>query len=280
MGRKKLDLRGSVVAITGGSGGLGRATAQELARRGARVAILDLDQAASEAAAREIGGVEIARGWAVDVRSLAALETAMADVDHHFGQIDVVVAGAGIGNLIAPLRESDPASFERVIDINLVGVWRTFKAAEPYVAKRRGHLLAVASMASFLHSPLHGSYTASKAGVWAMCNSLRLELRESNVTVGTLHPAFFATPMTDGIAGDPVASKVWDNFEGVFSLIPIEDVVTSLVDGIERRQQQIVCPKKLTLARLAPGLIRPMIERSYPRANVAAAIAAYRKASV
>ena len=64
--------------------------------------------------------------------------------------------------------------FDRVIDINLNGVWRTFRAALPHVQKQQGYLLAISSMGAFFHSPLQSSYTASKAGVWALCDSLRL----------------------------------------------------------------------------------------------------------
>ncbi|MFL6131761.1 MAG: SDR family NAD(P)-dependent oxidoreductase, partial [Nocardioidaceae bacterium] len=269
----KLDLAGRTAVITGGAGGLGRATAHELVKRGARVGLLDLSAESAAAAAAELGEKKVAASWRVDVRDLASVEEAMAAAAEHFGGIDVVVAGAGIGNVVAALDATRPEDFERVIDINLTGAWRTFRAGAPYVIKERGHLLAIASMASFLHSPLHGSYTASKAGVWAMCNSLRLELRQSGVTVGSVHPAFFRTPMIDEVLEDAVARKVWNDFKGVFEVLSIDDVVPAIVRGIERRSQQIVIPKKLRMASIAPGAMRPLVERmGYPDQNIREAI--------
>ncbi len=268
----KLDLAGRTVVITGGAGGLGRETAREVVRRGAHVALLDLSADAATAASEKIGSSDVAAGWQADVRDLASIENAMAAAAQHFGRIDVVVAGAGIGNVIGPLDTTRPEDFERVIDVNLTGAWRTFRAAAPFVIEQRGHLLAIASMASFLHSPLHSSYTASKAGVWAMCNSLRLELRQSGVSVGSVHPAFFRTPMIDEVLNDPVALKIWNDFKGVFEVLSIDDVVPAVVDGIERRTQQLVVPRKLGVARIAPGGMRPLVERSYPDKNIQEAI--------
>lgn len=108
----------------------------------------------------------------------------MTDAAEHFGRIDIVIANAGIDTM-APMASIDPAAFERVIDINLTGVWRTFRAALPDVQTHQGYLLAVSSMAAY--SPLQASHTASKAGVWAMCDSIRLEVRHLGVGVGSAH---------------------------------------------------------------------------------------------
>lgn len=95
---------------------------------------------------------------------------------------------------VAPMATLNPAAFERVIDINLTGVWRTFRAALPHVSGHGGYLLAISSLAAFAHSPLQSSYTASKAGVWAMCDSS-------------------------------------GNDKGLFKMIPIETVVDAIVTG-------------------------------------------------
>lgn len=269
----KLSLSGRTVVITGGAGGLGQAVARELIERGARVGLLDLSAENASAAASELGDIDVVAGWQVDVRDLSSVEAAMATAAEHFGGIDIVVAGAGIGNVIGSIDATRAEDFERVVDINLTGAWRTFRAAAPYVIEKRGHLLAIASMASFLHSPLHSSYTASKAGVWAMCNSLRLEMRQSGVTVGSVHPAFFRTPMIDEVRDDAVALKVWNNFTGPFALISVEEVVSEIIRGIEHRSQQVVIPKKLKIAGIAPGALRPLIERiGYPNRNIRDAI--------
>jgi NAD(P)-dependent dehydrogenase (short-subunit alcohol dehydrogenase family) len=195
------------------------------------------------------------------VRDLASLEAAAAGAAEHFGRLDIVIANAGVDTM-APMATLEPAAFERVIDINLTGVWRTFRAALPHVQPHRGYLLAISSMAAFVHSPLQGSYTASKAGVWAMCDSIRLELRSLGVGVGSAHPTFFRTPMMDDVVADPAGRELWGgNDKGLWKMIPLQTVTAGIVDGIERRADQIIIPKTLTLTAKAPGLFRLLIER-------------------
>ncbi len=198
------DLEDRVVAITGSTGGLGSAVAKALVAKGAKLALFDLDGAATAAQAKALGDDRQARGWPVDVGSLASLETAMDETARHFGGIDVAIANAGI-MAVESILTADPGRFERVVDVNLNGVWRTFRTALPHVQPREGYLMAISSMAAFVHSPMQAPYTASKAGVWAMCDSIRLELRHLGVGVGSVHPTvfFFATPMMDVIHTGP-----------------------------------------------------------------------------
>ncbi|GAA2491155.1 SDR family NAD(P)-dependent oxidoreductase [Streptomyces longisporus] len=257
----RYDLAGRTVVLTGSTGGLGIALANALRDRGANLALLDLDAEAAQAQAEELGGDTVARGWGVDVRDLAGLQTAMHEAAAHFGRLDVAVAGAGIDTM-APLATIDPAAYERVIDVNLNGVWRTFRAALPHVEARRGYLLAISSMAAFVHSPLQISYTASKAGVWAMCDSLRLEVRHLGVGVGSVHPTFFRTPMMDDVTADPAGHALWGgNSKGLWKMVPLEKVIAGIVRGIERRADRVVVPRSLTLTANAPGLFRPILER-------------------
>ncbi len=257
---KKYELKDRVIVITGSTGGLGQAAAQALHDKGAKLALLDLDLNSVQAQARAFGRADKAAGWVADVCSLESLETALAHVAQHFGRIDVVIAGAGVGTADA-LELIDPKAFERTIDINLVGVFRTFRAALPYVKSTQGYLLAVSSMAAFVHGPLNGHYAASKAGVWAMCDSLRLEVKHHGIQVGTLHPTFFQTPMMDAVKADPVASMVWNGNTGIWKYVPIEEVIAGLVDGIQQRRDIIVVPRNNTLVARAPGLMRTLIER-------------------
>jgi NAD(P)-dependent dehydrogenase (short-subunit alcohol dehydrogenase family) len=257
----KYDLADRTVAITGAAGGLGADLAEALAAKGARIALLDLNPDAVCELADHLGGDSVARGWRADVRDLDNLDQVMTEVAAHFERLDVVVAGAGIGSAIGPIPGTTHEEWERTIDVNLNGVWRTFKAALPHVAYQRGHLLAVASMASFIHSPLHAPYSASKAGVLALCNSLRPELRQFGVTVGSAHPSFFRSLMVDEVLDDPVARSVWHDFGGLFKLVPREVVVQAIVKGIERRAEQIVVPKRFAVTAKAPGLFRPPVER-------------------
>jgi NAD(P)-dependent dehydrogenase (short-subunit alcohol dehydrogenase family) len=169
-----------------------------------------------------------------------------------------------------------PEAFDRVIDINLNGVWRTFRAALPHVRQRQGYMLAISSMAAFVHSPLQAQYTASKAGIWAMCDSVRLEVRRLGVGVGTIHPTFFATAMMDEVLADPAGVKIWGgNSKGLWKMVPLQAVVDGVIRGIERRKDLIVIPSKNGLVARAPGLFRRSIERvGFNDRDIEAAIAA------
>lgn len=256
----KYNLKDKVVVITGSTGGLGSAVAKALSHKGAKLALLDLNAERVEHQANALGGSKLAAGWSVDVRSLASLEQAMRQVVEHFGKIDVVIANAGIGSPES-LQHMAPETFERTIDINLVGVFRTFRAAIPYVKQTQGYLLAISSMAAFVHSPLNTHYTSSKAGVWALCDSLRLELKADNIGVGSFHPTFFQTPMMDAVQANPAGQAVWNGNTGIWKYVPIETVVADLVTGIEQRKSMIIVPKNNKLVALAPGLLRQLIER-------------------
>ena len=257
----RYPVTGRTVVITGSSGGLGSALAEALRARGANLALLDLNLGATTAQAQQLGGDTVAKGFRADVCDLTSLQAAMTDAAEHFGRIDIVIANAGIDTM-APMASLDPAAFERVIDINLTGVWRTFRAALPHVQPHQGYLLAVSSMAAFVHSPLQASYTASKAGVWAMCDSIRLEVRHLGVGVGSAHPTFFRTPMMDDVVADPAGRELWGgNEKGLWKMVPMQTVIGGIVDGIERRANQIIVPKTLTLTAKAPGLFRPLLDR-------------------
>lgn len=269
----RYHVKGRTVAITGSTGGLGSEVARALRDRGARLALLDLNREALEAQALELGGHDVARGWVTDVRDMLTIERALAEAKDHFGRIEVVVANAGV-ECMAPMSHLSPETFERVIDINLNGVWRTFRAALPHVAEQRGYLLAISSMAAFIHSPLQGPYTASKAGVWALCDSTRLEVRHLGVDVGSAHPTFFRTAMMDNVHADPAGMRLWGgNKKGLWKMVPRATVVDDIVTGIERRSSMIVCPKRNALFARIPGLVRPLVDRvGFPGRTVPDAI--------
>ncbi|WP_353109842.1 SDR family NAD(P)-dependent oxidoreductase, partial [Gordonia sp. (in: high G+C Gram-positive bacteria)] len=203
----RYELSGRTVVLTGSTGGLGAALATELHARGANLALLDLHAEAVQDQATSFGPDSVARAWTVDVRDLTSIQTAVDEAAEHFGRIDVVIANAGVGSM-ASIETLDPTAFERVVDINLTGVWRTFRAAVPHVKRQRGYLLGISSMAAFVHSPLNGPYVASKAGVWALADATRLELRHHGVDVGSAHPTFFETPMMDDVHADPAGRRL------------------------------------------------------------------------
>lgn len=253
------QLAGRTVLITGAGGGLGSNLAKALHEKGCNLALLDLDLPRVEDLARQLGGPGRAQAWRADVCDLKSLEDAFAAAEAHFGRIDIVVANAGI-ELIQSVADGDPARFESLIDINLTGVWRTYRTAIPYVQKHRGYLLGISSMASFIHSPLQSGYTASKAGVWALSNSLRLEMRPHGVGVGTLHPTFFNTPMHEEMLKNPAGETLWGGHRREpFKMVERDDVIAAAVGAIQKRSLTVTVPAGNAVAALAPGLLRGVI---------------------
>jgi len=257
----RLDLPGKTVAITGGGGGLGGSLARALRAHGANVALLDLTADGVQAQAARLGGDRYARGWAVDVRDFDAQEQVFAEVAEHFGGIDVVIAGAGVLGPLQTVGATDPADWDRVIDINLNGAWRTLKAAAPHVEATGGHLVAVSSMVAYIHPPLLASYAASKAAVAAMADAVRLELRAVGVTVGSVHPVIFRTPMIGDALSSPAAVELVKDFTGAFRTVDLETVVDEIVRGIERRAKRTVIPRQHRATPFIPGFTQAVIER-------------------
>jgi len=172
-----------------------------------------------------------------------------------------VVAGAGV---LGPLRTIGPTSaqdWDPVIDINLGGVWRTFKAATPHVVRGGGHLMAISSMIAYIHPPLLGSYAASKAGVAALCDVVRLEMRAFGVTVGSVHPVIFRTPLIGDALSGPAATELVRDFTGVFKTVPLQTVIAETVRAIERRSPRVTVPRRHRAAALIPGLAQSVLEK-------------------
>ncbi|MHB8452112.1 MAG: SDR family NAD(P)-dependent oxidoreductase, partial [Mycobacteriales bacterium] len=126
-----------------------------------------------------------------DVTDRTALTAAVDSAAGRLGGLDVVVANAGV-QAFGSVAGLDPEVFERVVAVNLLGSYHTLRAGIPHVRERRGYLLAVSSMAMAVHSPLQAHYNASKAGLAALADSLRLELAPDGVAVGVAHPTFVA----------------------------------------------------------------------------------------
>jgi NAD(P)-dependent dehydrogenase (short-subunit alcohol dehydrogenase family) len=235
------SLTGKVVLITGGARGIGAATARELVSRGASVALLDQDGPAVKETAGELG--ERAAGFEVDVTDVESLDQAVSAVVAQFGGIDVVVANAGIAGPSAPVATVDPAAFERVIEINLLGVWRTVRAALPHVMERKGYVLVVASVAAALPMPTMAAYGASKAGVHGFGRALRLELAPTGTAAGVAYFGIIDTDMVHDIGGRPGFGRLIASLPGpAGKAIPPSQAADAIVRGIERRSASVYAP--------------------------------------
>src|SRR5690348_10496761 len=150
---------GKSVLITGAARGIGAETARRLAAKGAKVSLVGLEPEELEKVAAQCGSDAI--WFETDVTDWDALERAASGTVESFGGIDVVMANAGIasGGLV---RYTDTDAWERVIEVNLLGVWRTVRTCLPHVIERKGYILPVASLAAAAHSPVMSAYSASK----------------------------------------------------------------------------------------------------------------------
>lgn len=184
-----------VVLITGAASGIGRQLALTLAAEGARVAALDLQGAALEALAAELKGKPVATAVA-DVTDPAAVRDAVARLETQLGPTDLLIASAGVGRETAA-TDFRPEVMAEVINVNLLGVVNSIAAVLPGMRqRRRGHLAALSSLASYRGLPRMAGYCASKAGVNAVLDALRVELRPFNVATTTICPGWIRTPMT------------------------------------------------------------------------------------
>ena len=203
-----MNLSGVAAIVTGGASGLGRATAEALAVKGAKVAVADVNPAAAEEAARALGGIALV----CDVADDASARAAVAKAEAAQGAARVLVNCAGIG---APIRivgkAGEPAplgDFERVIRVNLIGTFNMIRLAAAAMAKldpiegERGVIVSTASVAAFEGQIGQAAYSASKGGVAAMTLPIARELARIGVRVNTIAPGIFMTPMLAGLRED------------------------------------------------------------------------------
>jgi len=189
---------GKVVVVTGGAGGIGRATAVRFASEGARVVLVDL---AAPALALSMAAVERAGGEVLaveaDVTKLAHVERYAAAAVKTFGGIDVFFNNAGILGALKPLADYPEEVFDRVIAVNLKGVWLGMKVVVPLLrARGGGAIVNTASIAGLRGSPNIIAYTASKHAVVGMTRAASLELARHRIRVNAVCPAPIETPMT------------------------------------------------------------------------------------
>jgi len=242
LAKEPRSLHGKVVAITGGARGIGKATAQALARKGARVAIGDLDAELAAETAQGLGSGAI--GLELDVTKRSSFADFLAQVEERVGPLDVIVNNAGIMP-IGPFVEEDDATAHRMVDINLHGVIYGTKLAMPGMIRRNaGHIVNIASQAGKAGLPGGATYCATKHAVVGLSEAVRAELNETEVEVSCVMPAVVNTELGSGLV----------DTRGVKKLEP-EEVADAIVEALEFPRFDVFVPKSSAVINKVVSLL-------------------------
>ncbi|MEQ4611528.1 SDR family oxidoreductase [Streptomyces bacillaris] len=256
---RKRILSGRTAVVTGGARGLGEAIAKELAARGVNVAMLGLE---GDALARTAAGLPTeSRSWPVDITDGDAMARSAEDVQRRMGPISIVVANAGVAEA-GPFLNSDPASWRRVVEVNLIGSAVTARSFLPYLLDSRGHYLQIASTASIGAVPMMSAYCASKAGVESFTHSLRAEMAPRGVTVGIAYLNWIDTDMIRDADRYAVMGQLRSSFpRPARTTRSAQHMARRVVTAVERRAPSVYVPGWLRSSQLVRGVLPGMITR-------------------
>ena len=251
---RSTSLAGRRVLITGAARGIGAALAKRLYERGARVAVAGIEPELLEEVAAECGGAP----WHLcDVTDRDEVESAVQGTVDELGGLDVIVANAGVAAQL-PLIGGNPEVMERTVAVNLMGVYNTLRAAGPHISHERGYALPVSSLAAALHLPMLGAYSASKAGVEALGNTLRSEVRRSGAKVGVAYFAELQTDMTSrGFSTEAAGQVAAVRRQRV---APLKVGIDALERGIARRARRVYAPRWVGPVLPIRMAVQPLIE--------------------
>ena len=244
------------IFITGASSGIGESMARFYAKRGAQLGLVArradlLNHLADELTPRPAV-------YALDVRDAEALKHAAKDFINRFGVPDTVIANAGVSRGTMTESADDLKIFQEVFDINVMGMVNTFHVfVEPMKIVRQGTLVGIASVAGFRGIPGGAAYSASKAAAIKYCESLRVELRDTGVSVVTICPGYIKTPMT-----------AVNKFKMPF-LIDVDEAVIRFARAIDARTSFTVIPWTMGVAarvlRVVPNWLYDRVFSRMPR---------------
>jgi len=198
------DLTGQTAIVTGAATGIGEAIARRLARAGAAIAVADLHLEGATEVAQSIGGASFAAP--IDITRSDSVNAAVAEVLSRTGRIDILVNNAGIAGRTAPVWEVTDDDWQRIIAVNMSGVFYCCRAVLPHMRTRRyGRIVNIASIAGKEGNPRMSPYSATKAGVIAFTKSLGKELATDGVCVNAVAPAVVHTRILDQLTPQQVS---------------------------------------------------------------------------
>jgi NAD(P)-dependent dehydrogenase (short-subunit alcohol dehydrogenase family) len=247
------------VFITGAARGIGAATAQRLHARGDNVALVGLEPERLEALADRLG--DRAAFFEADVTDREALDAAVEGTVERFGAIDVAIANAGI-HTTGSLLGADADRIERTLDVNLFGVLRTDLAVLPQIVQRKGYLLNVASLAAASHAPLMGPYTASKAGVEALTDALRVELSTTGARAGCAYFGFIDTDLVRASFAQSSTQTLQGSMPAfIRKPVPVGKAVDAIERAVDKRLARTWAPRFVGGMLALRGVLQPLTER-------------------
>ncbi|WP_051472117.1 SDR family oxidoreductase [Patulibacter minatonensis] len=237
----RISLQGRGVLLSGATGGIGREVARVLLERGAKVALMSRPSERLDALVEELDH-EDAVAAPADVTDRRQVVEAADRAAERFGGLSAVVAGAGVV-LTGTIAEQSEEDARRVIDTNLCGTLWTLQAALPHVDRSEGHLLAVASIAGIVPTPLAGVYPATKAAVGELVAQMRIELLHRGTSAGVMYLGMVDTEMSTLVGEDERLHRAMERTPGVLTRsLTAADAAERIVRAVEHRQGAVVAP--------------------------------------
>ncbi|HET9184913.1 MAG TPA: short-chain dehydrogenase/reductase [Solirubrobacterales bacterium] len=257
----RYDLDGKVALVTGAARGIGFETARQMHMRGATVAVLDLSAEEAGEAAERIGPRAIGIGG--DVTDQSALMNAVAQIVEEFGGLDVAVANAGIAQKqFATVRGISGEEWERVFEVDMLGVWRTVRAALPQIVERKGQMVVVSSVYAFANGFGNTPYAVAKAGVESLGRALRVELKPHGASASVAYFGWVDTKLVQDAFAQESAGRVEKlSPKWLMKRISPAEAGAGLVRGIEEQAPRIFVPRWWRYVSALRGLVNPLLDK-------------------